>query len=293
VLQAGANPDVAVTSVLTATGCPNVPRLVGWVDGEWIDPSGGRAHGHLTSVSEFLPDSEDAWRIACVAVENGRPFTEQARAIGAATAAVHDALARALPTSQASDATLGELADHLQERLDWALGAVPALQPYADAARATVDAVRSLDRVPRLQRIHGDLHLGQVLQARDRGWVLLDFEGEPLRPLADRNRPDLAVRDIAGMLRSFDYAARHTIIGLDPADLRVTEADAWASDCSLAFLEAYAAAGGQDPREHATLLRALELDKALYEAVYETRNRPAWVQIPFSAVTRLLATASS
>lgn len=289
VLQSGANPDVAVTSTLTSAGCPHVPRLTGWIEGEWTDPDGGRAYGHLTSVSEFLPSSDDAWRLACVAVETEQPFTEQAAGIGAATAAVHEALARALPTSAATGATLGELASHLAQRLDWALDAVPALHPYAGAARAMVDAVRVLDRIPRLQRIHGDLHLGQVLEAGPRGWVLLDFEGEPLRPLADRNRPDLALRDIAGMLRSFDYAARHTILGLDGSDPRVAQADAWAASCAQSFLDAYADAGGQDPREHAVLLRALELDKALYEAVYETRNRPTWVQIPFSAVARLLS----
>jgi predicted trehalose synthase len=289
VLQSGANPDVAVTSTLTSAGCPNVPRLIGWVDGEWLDPDGGRAYGNLTSVSEFLPGSYDAWRLACVAVENGQPFTEQARGIGAATAVVHGALARTLPTSDAGHATLGEFADHLQQRLDWALAAVPQLTPYADAALATVDAVRGLGRLPQLQRIHGDLHLGQVLDAGTRGWVLLDFEGEPLRPLADRNRQDLALRDIAGMLRSFDYAARHTIIGIDGSDPRVAQADAWAAEASQAFLDAYTGAGAPDPREDTVLLRALELDKALYEAVYETRNRPTWVQIPVSAITRLLS----
>jgi trehalose synthase-fused probable maltokinase len=291
VLQSGANPDVAVTSTLTSVGCPNVPRLTGWVEGEWLDPHGGHAYGHLASVSEFLPGSDDAWRLACVAVETGQPFVEQARKIGEATAAVHKALARALPTSAGDESTLGDLADHLQQRLSWALEAVPALQPYAAAARAAVDAVRHLDRVPRLQRIHGDLHLGQVLDAGPRGWVLLDFEGEPLRPLADRNRQDLALRDVAGMLRSFDYAARHAVLELPDGDPRLGRVDAWAAEAAEAFLAAYATAGGQDPREDAELLRALELDKALYEAVYETRNRPAWVQIPFCAITRLLSPA--
>jgi predicted trehalose synthase len=291
VLQPGANPDVAVTSTLTETGCPNIPRLTGWIEGEWVEPGGGRAHGHLTSVSEFLPASQDAWRLACVAVETGRSFVAQSRGIGEATAAVHEALSRALPSVPGDAATLVALADHLEHRLAWALDAVPALRPHAQAARRTVAAVRELQETPRLQRIHGDLHLGQVLDAGARGWVLLDFEGEPLRPLADRNRPDLALRDIAGMLRSFDYAARHLIIGLDEGDPRVALADAWAAEAAGAFLDAYAATSGRDPREDDVLLRALELDKALYEAVYETRNRPGWVQIPYSAVTRLLAPA--
>ncbi len=188
VLQPGANPDVAVTSVLTAARCANVPRLTGWVEGEWVDPHGERVHGHLTSVSEYLPDSEDAWRTACVAVQTGRSFGAEAEAIGRATAAVHAALAASLPTQECTPAALGELADHLTERLAWAMAAVPALAGYEQDAGAVIRQVRGLRGVARLQRIHGDLHLGQVLDAGARGWVLLDFEGEPLRPLADRNR---------------------------------------------------------------------------------------------------------
>jgi maltokinase len=291
VLQAGANPDVAITSTLTSAGCASIPGLTGWIEGEWVDPGGGLAHGHLTSISEFLPGGQDAWRLACLAVENGQPFVEQSRGIGQATAIVHEALARALPTVPAGSSALGELADHLHQRLAWALEAVPQLRGFEEAARATVAAVRGLPGLPRLQRIHGDLHLGQVLDAGQRGWVLLDFEGEPLRPLADRNRCDLALRDIAGMLRSFDYAARHTILGLDESDPRVAQANAWAEDCGTAFLDAYTAVSGHDPRENGVLLRALELDKALYEAVYETRNRPTWVQIPVCAIARLLPPA--
>ncbi|HET9656548.1 MAG TPA: hypothetical protein VFP72_14420 [Kineosporiaceae bacterium] len=291
IVQPGANPDVAVPSVLTGAGCGRIPRLTGWIEGEWVEPDGGRAHGHLTSVSEFLPGSLDAWRLACVAIENGESFTGQARGIGEATAAVHAALAESLPSTPGDPGTLAALADHLQQRLSWALEAVPALHPHAEAAWRTVEAVRRLPSPPRLQRIHGDLHLGQVLDAGPRGWVLLDFEGEPLRPLDDRNRPDLALRDIAGMLRSFDYAARHALLGLDGSDPRVAAADSWAAEAAQAFLDAYAATVGHDPREDEVLLRALELDKALYEAVYETRNRPTWVQIPYSAVTRLLAPA--
>lgn len=294
VLQPGANPDVAVASVLTSAGCPNVPRLTGWINGEWTGTDGGRAYGHLTSVSEFLPGSDDAWRLACVAVEQCRAFTEQARGIGTATAVVHEALAETMPTSTATSNALGELLDRLHGRLNWALHAVPQLAPFADAARAAVDAVGELDRMPQLQRIHGDLHLGQVLHSGSRGWVLLDFEGEPLRPLADRNRPDLALRDIAGMLRSFDYAARHTTTCTAAGTgVRTTItnawADSWAGACVKAFLDAYTDACGRDPRDDAVLLRALELDKALYEAVYETRNRPTWVRIPLEAVARLLS----
>jgi maltokinase len=289
VLQSGANPDVTVTSVLTGAGCANVPRLTGWVDGEWMDPLGERARGHLASVSEFLPDSSDAWRAACVAVQQGRSFATEAASIGTATAAVHTALAANLPTRPSNPRTLHELADHLESRLGWAVQEVPALVEHAEGARGMITAVRALTEAPRLQRIHGDLHLGQVLDAGARGWILLDFEGEPLRPLADRNRPDLVHRDLAGMLRSFDYAARHTVLGLAGDDPAVDAAQAWVSESSEAFLRAYARSSEHDPLRGEVLLRALELDKALYEVVYETRNRPSWVELPMSAVRRLLS----
>jgi trehalose synthase-fused probable maltokinase len=288
VLQPGRNPDVAVTSTLTAAGCTDVPRLLGWVEGEWRDADGRRARGHLTSVSEFFADGQDAWQLACVAVQTGEDFTAEAAGLGRITAEVHAALAAALPTQQTGPRHLAELADHLRDRLDWARGAVPALEVYAAAARDAVEAVRRVEAAPPAQRIHGDLHLGQVLATGRRGWVLLDFEGEPLRPLAERNQMDLTVRDVAGMLRSFDYAARHTVLGLAGDDDRTVAATAWVAACRRAYLEGYIDGGGRDARADAVLLRALELDKALYEVVYEFRHRPDWLSIPLQAVGELL-----
>ena len=136
---------------------------------------------------------------------------------------------------------------------------------------------------PALQRIHGDYHLGQVLQAPGRGWVLVDFEGEPMRPMEERRRPDSAVRDIAGMLRSFDYVAA----SLDRERPREEMAE-WARSARRSFL------GGYEHRmgEPATgpLLDAFELDKAVYEAIYEARNRPDWLPIPLGAIARLVTT---
>jgi predicted trehalose synthase len=91
------------------------------------------------------------------------------------------------------------------------------------------------------------------------------------------------------MLRSFDYAARHSVLGLADDDPRALAASAWAGECREAFLTGYAAEAGRDPRQDDVLLRALELDKALYETVYETRHRPGWVEVPLRAVGRLLA----
>jgi predicted trehalose synthase len=151
---------------------------------------------------------------------------------------------------------------------------------YARAADATW---------PDLQRIHGDLHLGQVLSAPDpRGWVFLDFEGEPLRPLDERSLPDVTLRDVAGMLRSFDYVAGALAHDAEPVD-----AAAWAAEARARFLEGYQRGTGADLTAHGALLDAFELDKAVYEVVYETRNRPDWVGIPLAAVARLVGDSGS
>ncbi|WP_432488987.1 maltokinase N-terminal cap-like domain-containing protein [Kineococcus sp. SYSU DK018] len=286
VLSAGDNPDVVVQTALATAGCERVPRPAGWVDGQWTAPDGSTAHGHVAHLTEFLAGSQDAWRVATAAVEQGRDFSAEAGELGAATAEVHAVLAREMPTEPATPERLSAVADGLAARVAWACTAVPRLRELSRAATERVEAVRRVSGAPDLQRVHGDYHLGQVLRSAERGWVLLDFEGEPLRPLAERSLPDLALRDVAGMLRSFDYAAAS---GAGSAGTEA--AGRWAARCREAFLAAYAAGTGVDPREPgsaaATLLAALELDKALYEVVYEVRNRPDWAHIPLSAVERL------
>lgn len=287
ILQSGANPDVSVPSVLTETGCRHVPRLTGWLEGEWVDPAGDRAHGHLASVSEYFPRSRDAWQEACVAVEEGRSFQDEAEEIGRATAEVHSALARSLPTAVPDERAVLDLVAHLNRRLWWSVEAVPELTEFADTAATIIGSVKELSDLPRRQRIHGDLHLGQVLGTGQQQWMLLDFEGEPLRPLDDRNRLDFVHRDLAGMLRSFDYAARHIVLDRPENDRERERADLWVTQARAAFLSGYRVAGGHDPYQAHELLAALELDKALYEVVYESRNRPSWVPIPLTAVRRL------
>ena len=290
VLAPGDNPDVVIQTALARAGSSRVPAPAGWIEGWWPVPDGGTpVRGHLAYACEFLRGSEDAWRVATRAVAAGESFAGSARELGAATADVHHRLATALPTRPADPAVLGGIADGLLARVDWAVDAVPALRPWTEAARARVDAVRHVGNAPPLQQVHGDYHLGQVLHSDARGWVVLDFEGEPLRPLSERTAPDLALRDVAGMLRSFDYAARHATLGADGADAgAVRAAQQWARECREAFLDGYGAALGRDPRRDDLLLEALELDKALYEVVYETRNRPDWTVIPMEAVERLL-----
>jgi maltokinase len=160
---------------------------------------------------------------------------------------------------------------------------VPDLAAHEARIRAAYEAVTRLAEPVTVQRIHGDYHLGQVLRA-PYGWVALDFEGEPAIPLAVRRGLAPALRDVAGMLRSFDYAARHELVG-ESEDGRLTGlASGWVSQCHDAFCAGYAAGGGADPAGHDVLLRALTLEKAVYEVVYEYRHRPSWLAIPLSFV---------
>jgi len=278
-----------VQSALAAAGSTRVPRSVGYLGGQWPDAGApaGLAAGHLAFAQEFLPGVEDAWRVAVAAVAAGTDFSERARTLGQATAQVHAELAQAMGTRQATSDDLTALTRSMQERHVSARSEVPALAAYDSMIRASIEAVSNATW-PSLQRIHGDYHLGQVLDAPGRGWVLIDFEGEPLRPLPERTHPGLALRDVAGMLRSFDYAAGSwELAHPDPSPSAMIDPPAWAGRARTAFLEGYASIAGRDPREDGALLDALELDKALYEVVYEARNRPTWLSIPTNAIARL------
>lgn len=282
-LAAGENPDVVVQGALAAWHCPYVPATVGQVAGAWQRPDGSRRdHGHLVFAQEFLPGSADAWRVALDLAAAGADFTERAFALGVATAEVHASLTRACPTEEASAERIAEMVAGMDRRLAVATSEVPALSAIASTTRDLHARLADLPW-PAMQRIHGDYHLGQVLDVPDRGWVLIDFEGEPLRPLAERNRLDSPLRDIAGMLRSLDYVGGSLAQAARPVD-----ASTWVRDARTAFLDGYASVG-QDPRiAHPELLRAFEIDKALYEVIYEARNRPTWLPIPTTAITRLL-----
>ncbi len=292
-LHPGLNPDIELQTALDNAGSAYVPRCVGSLNAQWPDSATahGTVSGSLAFAQEFLPDVEDAWRVALRAAASGEDFRGAAYALGRATAEVHRSLADLCPTRPTEPADREATLASWMRRLTMAIAEIPAI---ADR-RVSIEAVysRALQASwPPLQRIHGDYHLGQVLQVAGRGWVLLDFEGEPLRPMSERTLPDFALRDVAGMLRSFDYVAGS--IRLERTGAAADDVREWAEAARTAFVDGYAPAteGGATPSD-ATLdlldpfLAALELDKAIYEAIYESRNRPTWVTIPLRAITRL------
>ena len=311
-VHAGENPDVVLQTALTSARNRSVPRMLGSLSSTWIDPHGSDTHtnepstGHLAFAQEFIPEVRDGWPLALEAAAAGESFAVDAERLGRVTAGVHTALAACMPTREP---TLGDIVGFVagwHQRLAVAMSDVPQLRELRPAIEAVYDAAREASWPP-LQRIHGDYHLGQALRRPNGEWLLVDFEGEPLRPLAERTRVDSPLRDVAGMLRSFDYAVgslrnagrgpRDPAIDTATLDLRALALEAaradWAREARAAFLDGYIAESGLDLREHRTLLDAFELDKAVYESMYEARNRPTWLPIPLAAVAYLVSAERS
>ncbi|WP_207843614.1 maltokinase N-terminal cap-like domain-containing protein [Williamsia soli] len=293
-LEAGINPDVELHRALSGVGCEYVADLRGWVE---ADVDGEPTT--LAMAQDFIENAADGWSMALISVrdlfteadlhaaELGSDFAGDAERLGAAVAHVHADLARSLGTEVRAP---GENAiDDMRSRLDVAAETIPELAEHRAAIAAVYDeaAQSGSDTV---QRIHGDLHLGQVLRTPST-WLLIDFEGEPIKPVAERRKPDSPLRDVAGMLRSFDYAGQH-LLGQGAPNVtaqRAFRAVEWVDRNASAFCEGYASVTGADPRDRSALLRAYELDKAVYEAGYEAKHRPSWLPLPLNAIGRLTA----
>jgi len=294
-LSEGVNPDLEIHRALASVGCTHIAAALGAITG---------ADFTYAMLQGYVANAADGWHMATTSVrdlyaegdlhadEVGGDFAGEAHRLGAATAAVHRDLAQALGSHEAAPEETRSTAQQMRDRLAAALTVVPQLLPFAEGLRAAYDEVAGLTEPVVVQRVHGDFHLGQVLRSMH-GWVLLDFEGEPARPFAERTALMSPLRDVAGMLRSFDYAARHLLA--DRAGFAGTfaqphllyRANEWAERNRDAFCAGYAEAAGSDPRRCPALLKACELDKAVYEAVYETRNRPSWLPIPLDSIARL------
>jgi maltokinase len=286
----GPNPDLEIPRALARLGSQHVAPPLGWIEGE-LD--GGTAV--LGILSSYLRAAADGWSLAATSVrdlyamesgraaEAGGDFAGEAHRLGEATAEVHRDLAAAFGTEEVGTEAMAGMSAAMLGRLDAAIATVPRLAAHERALRAAFGEVAALEDPLLVQRIHGDYHLGQVMRTQT-GWVLLDFEGEPTVPLAQRRARYPALRDVAGMLRSFDYAARHQIPEHEDSERVLAVARDWMSRNQTSFCAGYAQAGGADPVKHAVLLRALILDKAVYEVVYEAKNRPDWLPIPLGSI---------
>ena len=291
-IHAGENPDVDAVARLVEDGFTHVPEQQGVLD----RPTADGTVQHLGVARTFLNGASDGWHLALTslrvlisdhleAAASGGDFGPDAQRLGAITAELHLRLAGLYGTSEPH---VSEWVAHFRAQLDRVREHVPA-----DDISARYDKVAELRDPGPAVRIHGDLHLGQMLRA-DSGWYVIDFEGEPARPLAERLAPSSPLRDVAGMLRSFHYAAEVARWERgEEEDVPELVAD-WEQRARSRFLAGYFDTEGIDallPAGDASdlLLQAFELDKAVYEVGYETAYRPSWAGIPLGAIRRLLA----
>jgi maltokinase len=293
-VEPGINPELELLRFLSARGFPHIAPLAGWyeVEGRLIDAT-------LGILQEYLAGARDGWELTLDELgHDPEAMLDRLHALGGVVGEMHSALGSdsadpAFSPDEPSTEALAILTANVDEQIERVFLDLPeseALEPIAGRGQDVRERLNLLSQVSaggRVIRTHGDLHLGQTMLS-DRGWVILDFEGEPARPLPERRLKRSPLRDVAGMLRSFSYAVAgaRLLRGFDPP------AD-WEHRARERFLEGYH--GSVDgtllpPGQQATdqLLAVFELEKAVYELRYELNNRPDWVSIPVAGILRLL-----
>jgi trehalose synthase-fused probable maltokinase len=294
-LEAGINPELEMLQFLTAQGFANIPTLLGWYS--YI---GRPAEATLGVLQEFVAGGIDGWELALdeLAAAPNR-FLGRLRALGAVTGAMHSALAAPTedPVFAAEDPSpeaLGLLTATIDEEIQRVFVDLPddveALEPIRLRGEEIRERLRQrayAGAAGRVIRTHGDFHLGQTLLHED-DWVIIDFEGEPARSLPERRRKRSPLRDVAGMLRSFAYAASAV------EHMRGVEAPPdWEERARGEFLDGYLSVVDPTivppgPEAFERLLSVFELEKAVYELRYELTMRPDWVPIPVTGILRIL-----
>jgi trehalose synthase-fused probable maltokinase len=295
-LGAGPNPELEILRFLSERDFPHIAALRGWYghSGRLIDAT-------LGIVQDFLGGATDGWDLALADLrEDPERFVERARALGAVTGRMHTALGSdpqdpAFAPEETSTEALGLITATVDEEIERMFVDLPddleALEPIRGRGQEVRDQLRRLTQVGsagKVIRHHGDYHLGQVMHTADEDWVVLDFEGEPARTLIERRRKRSPLRDVAGMLRSFAYAATASELLHGAA-----APTGWEESVRAAYLDGYVEETDQSllPPGRAAIERLLavfELEKAVYELRYELDNRPDWVKIPVAGIARLL-----
>ena len=293
-LEPGINPELEMLRFLTAHEYPNIAPLYGWYEYE-----GDTLAATLAVTQQFITQGTDGWELALEEIPTvPDTFLERISTLGTATARLHSTLATdagdpAFSPQDPSSEFLNLLKATLDDQLERVFGHLPAnlsVEPIVGLEQEVRERITLPSQGPiggKSIRIHGDYHLGQTLYTQN-DWTLLDFEGEPARPLSARRQKRSPLRDVASMLRSFSYATAAVSLqrGLEaPADFEQRARDA--------FLDAYFT--GVDPAllptgqaQVASLLKTFEMEKVLYELQYELDNRPDWVPIPVAGILRIV-----
>jgi maltokinase len=294
-LDAGLNPELELLRFLTERGFAHIPPLGGWY--AYI---GRPLETTLGILQAYVPGAIDGWELALG--ELGRPpqgFLRRLGRLGEVTGALHTVLGSepsdaAFSAEEPSAESLALLTATIDDEIETVFAELPsdveALAPitgHAEDVRARLRGLAQLGTIGKVIRHHGDYHLGQVLWASG-DWLVIDFEGEPARPLSERRRKRSPLRDVAGMLRSLAYAASAASI-----QRGVEVQEDWEARARAAFLAGYTSTVDQAllPASEEAITRLLaifELEKAVYELRYELDNRPDWISIPVAGILRLL-----